>query len=221
VVSEEHVAEGKTEANWEQFLDGLNRLNDNVTDLREGLRVVPEEKPAEKPAAPAEFAFPDNFDEMSGRDQHTWMIKNWGERLTNTIINKVAEIVKPTQEAQAATQEAVLTESYTRQIEGLMGQHKDFADWQDEMVAIVNENPGITPLRAYRLAKAENPEKDKKLDAKYNPPPEKPKSPFSFVPGGGAGDNEKPAAKVDNATAFKRAWERTNSKFPGVLPSPG
>jgi hypothetical protein len=225
VVSEERTeVSTENQPNWEQFLAGINQLNETVTDLREGLRNVPDEKPAEKPtpATPvSELAFPDNFDELSPKEQHLWMTKNWGERLTNTIIEKVAAIVKPTQEAQAATQEAVLTESYTRQIEGLMAQHNDFADWQDEMVAIVNENPGITPLRAYRLAKAENPDKDKKLDAKYNPPPEKPKSPFSFVPGGSGGDNSTAPAKVDNATAFKKAWEKTNAKFPGVLPSPG
>jgi hypothetical protein len=159
---------------------------------------------------------------MSATQQHTWMMRNFGERITTTIIEKVSEIVKPTQEAQVQTQQELLTESYTRQIEGLMGQHKDFADWNEEMVAIVQENPGITPLRAYRLAKAENPEKDKKLDVKYNPPPEKPKPPFSFAPSSGSGsDNDKPPTKVDNVTAFKKAWEKTNAKFPGVLPSPG
>jgi len=52
-------------------------------------------------------------------------------------------------------------------IEKVMEKHPDFYEWTNEIKAVAQDSPGITPKRAYTLARMENPEKAKKMDEKY------------------------------------------------------
>src|SRR5207302_313113 len=147
---------------WNQFIEGINRLNANVEGLRGD--VQPREPPPEPKAEPRGPAQPEKpLDEMTNAE----LAKYIREATATEIVDKIQPLLAQFGQQQAAQEQAVLTESYTREIESLSAKHKDFMDWNAEMVAIVEETPGITPLRAYHLARSENPEKVKKLDEKY------------------------------------------------------
>lgn len=203
------------EPDWGKFLDGINRLNDNVTELRQSVaQPAPAPAPREEPPAERESALEPlpNFAEMTQGELAQWFLGHT-DRVSKTVVDRVAEMLQGQQQAQQQTHQEVLVERYTRELETLAAEHKDLRDWNDEMVAIVNENPGITPLRALQLARAESPEKAAKLTAKYNPPPEPKPKPFSFAPGGtGAGGTTQPKA-VSKEDAFKTAFEKVRAKW--------
>ncbi len=199
---------------WNQFIEGINRLNANVEGLRGD--VQPREAPPEPKPEPKGPAQPEKpLDEMTNAE----LAKYIREATATEIVEKIQPLLAQFGQQQAAQEQAVLTESYTREIESLSAKHKDFMDWNAEMVAIVEETPGITPLRAYHLARSENVKKAKELDEKYAPPkPEPPKKPFSMSP---YGSNE-PNAPKPHATkeaAFKAALTKVQAKWPGVLTS--
>lgn len=210
---------------WDKFMAGIDRLNETVDGLRGELKPAekePEQKPEQKPEPLPKF------DEMTQAELAQWFMQHT-DKVGRTIVDEVAKALRPTQQQQQESQQAILEERYTREIETLMtakGEdgkllRPDFADWNEEMVAIVNEMPGITPLRAYNLAKSENPAKAKKLDEKYNPPPPKPKSPFSFAPGAGgvSAGEAAPKKHPDSAAAFRSAYAKVAARHPGVLPN--
>lgn len=196
---------------WNQFIEGINRLNANVEGMRGELqsREEPEAKP--QPKAPLTPEKP--LDEMTNAE----LVEFVRRTTANDIVEKIQPLLTQFGTKQAEQEQAVLTESYTREIESLSAKHKDFGDWNAEMIAIVEETPGITPLRAYRIARSENEKKAKELDEKYAPPkPEPPKKPFSMSP---YGNNEPDAPKphANKEAAFKAALAKVNAKWPGVL----
>lgn len=201
--------------NWGEFIEGINRLNANVEGLRGDVRPREELEPEPQPQLKGPPQPEKPFDEMTNAE----LAKYIREATAQEIVDKIQPLLAQFGEKQASQEQAVLTESYTREIEGLAGKHKDFMDWNAEMIAIVEETPGITPLRAYHLARSENQKKAKELDEKYAPPkPEAPKKPFSMSPyGSDAPDAPKPHATKE--AAFKAALNKVNSRWPGVLNS--
>lgn len=91
----------------------------------------------------------------------------------------------------------------------------DFWDWKDELKSIVNDTPGISVERAYLLARQENPEKAKKLDAKYSPTDDKGKPKF-----GGLTPTSGQTAKsttMSSDEAAEKAWQDSMSDLESVL----
>jgi len=56
-------------------------------------------------------------------------------------------------------------ERITRQVQDLQKEKPDFDKWRDEMSILVKKNPSLGPREAYILARADNPEKAKEIDA--------------------------------------------------------
>jgi hypothetical protein len=213
-VGKDEVVETEAPASpdWNQFIEGINRLNANVEGLRGD--VQPRDPPPEDKPAPKREALPEKpLDEMTNAE----LAKFIRESTANDIVDKIQPLLAQFGTKQAEQEQAQLTESYTREIESLSGKHKDFGDWNSEMIAIVEETPGITPLRAYHLARSENPEKVKKLEEKYAPPkaPLAPK-PFSMSPYG-SNEPDAPKPHANKEAAFKAALAKVNAKWPGVL----
>jgi hypothetical protein len=219
--------ETQPEPNWQQFVDGLNKLNENITGLRGEVKAPPkepddEDEPPATPAGPTELSFPEGFDEMPPRQQFKWLVDVVGKDLATAIVSQVSEIIKPIQQQQVQNSQSVLEERYTREILGLMEEkgedgklvRPDFRDWGEEMQRIAGELPGITPERAYRMARSDNPKKAKELDTKYNPPPPPKPSPFSFAPnaGGSSAPTASPKAP-DKQQAFANAMEKVQAKW--------
>jgi hypothetical protein len=48
--------------------------------------------------------------------------------------------------------------------------HPDFWEWKDEMTELARDNPSLTADRLYKLARAENPDKAEKVNARYTKP---------------------------------------------------
>lgn len=93
------------------------------------------------------------------------------KQFADHLIGKVSKIIekqlKGVQKEVTSVKEGVSREKVQEQVMKLAGEHKDFWDWKDEIAEIATETPGISPARAYRLARMENPDKVKKLDEKY------------------------------------------------------
>jgi hypothetical protein len=202
---------GWTEESMREFMTGIERLNANVEGMRDELRPEPKAPEAPKQAEP-----PKPLDEMTNAELAAFIRQSTAQE----IVDKLQPLLAQFGDKQAAQEQSVLEERYTREIEGLGAKHKDFMDWNAEMIAIVEETPGITPLRAYNLARSENPKKAKDLDDKYAPPkPEPPAKPFSLSPyGSGSGPNA-PVKHASKEEAFKAALAKTAAKWPGVLPN--
>ncbi len=218
---------------WEKFANNLDVLNQNLTglrgDLQNGHQQV-EEDPSPQDDPPSAIELPD-FDSMSQKEMGQWFVQTFGVKMTERIIQQVTEqvtgIVKPVLERQNQAEQQILEDKRTREITGIIEAkgddgrllYPDFQDFIPEIIEIVKENPQISARRAYTLAKNENQKKAKELDTKYNPPPPPKPKPFSFTPGGSnTGADGKPAKPLDNAAAFRKAYEAVSARHPGVLP---
>lgn len=104
----------------------------------------------------------------------------------------------------------------SRQIEAAQKGRPDFMEWRAEIANIVKENPGLNVVRAYTIARTENPTKAKQMDEKYK---EQPKGAggrsFSMAPGGGGGRGEG-AQKMKFNEAVEKAWDEVTASLGGV-----
>lgn len=213
------------EPNWQQFIDGINKLNENFSDFRQESRAaaqpVEEEEVEEQPTQEAQLPAVPDFDQMSQKEVAHWLMNHFGTTVVGQIIERVQAAIAPLQQQQQANQQATLEERYTREITQLIEEKKpdgkpvrpDFQDWNTQMIEIVRELPGIQPADAYNMARARDPSRAKDLDAKYNPPPPPPKSPFSFAPGSGGGASAPPAKPVSRDDAFRNAMAKVKEKW--------
>lgn len=90
-------------------------------------------------------------------------------------------------------------------------EHKDFWDLQDEIQKIAKETPGINFQRAYTIARTENPEKAKELDAKYAPPKQETPKFGGLTPTSGSSTKSN---TMKPAEASQAAWEEVMTGIP-------
>ena len=206
------------------FLEGINKLNDNFTDFKSKALAPPMEPDDELDDDPAPAALPalPNFDDMSQTEVANWLMNHFGTTVVSSIIAQVQKAIQPLMEAQQQTATATLEEKYTREIETIVAEkddkgkpvRPDFQDWNSQMIDIVRELPGINPVDAYNMARTRNPKRAAELDTKYNPPPPPPKSPFSFAPsGGGNSASDKGTKPLSNTEAFQSALNKVKEKW--------
>lgn len=88
-----------------------------------------------------------------------FMMGNFKEVLTGEL--------KGFRDDLAATRTETTRDRVARQIEEMRGKHDDFNDWMDEMKERLRKNPALSPKELYTLVRADDPEKAKKLDEKY------------------------------------------------------
>ena len=102
---------------------------------------------------------PDELETMSRRE----LLDLIERKLERRVEERVGKVLQEVQSVRARTEE----EKVLQEISQLEKQHPDFWEWRDEMIKIAQEMPGISPRRAYLLAKQENPKKAEELAAKY------------------------------------------------------
>ena len=102
------------------------------------------------------------------------------------------DLVKPVAERLAATEDRITRSDVKTQLDTLVSKDPHFWEYQEEVKALVKENPDLSISRALAIAKAENPEKTSALAAR--------------------------AAEASAADAAKKNAERA-SEFGGLLPT--
>ena len=202
---------GGQSIDWGQFNQGLNLLGDRLASGLEALRGdvnnLPEHlrPPAQEPPAP-------DYDTMTQADLATHITGSVLKSIESMLAEKLGPLVAQVQNVQ----QTVATNSVTAEVKQMRAEHKDFGDWKDEMVALAREHPTLGITRLYNLARAENTEKAKALDTRYNPPAPPPPPRFGgFAPSApGATGATPPLSRTD---AGRAAYQEVQGRHPGVL----
>jgi hypothetical protein len=182
----------------------LNRRMDTIETNRITAANIAEDEADKRPDVTE-----DQLDDMSRSQFMTHMIST----INDTLVQPVAERI----DGDAA---ALRKGDATKLIEAAAAAHPDFNEFSKEIATIARTMPGITPERAYQMARAEDPAKSVEMDMKYETDEQKKvkadakaleeansgDTPF----GGLAPTSGVPAEKVDfkdDREAFDDAWK--------------
>jgi hypothetical protein len=140
--------------------------------------------------------------------------------IMSSVTSAITDALKPVTDRLTAVQTSTAQDQGQRQISDMQAKHKDFIDWKDEMVRLVQTHPTLNLSQAYSLARSENPDKAKQLDARYDPPPPPAKPLWGGLVGALNGEaSDSSPKKMDNHQATIEAYKETAEKYPGVLPA--
>lgn len=104
--------------------------------------------------------YPENVEEMSRQE--------YGEFMTTRTLAQMQEILQPLQQQIKDLGSSQSTSTAQLQISQMEAKHQDFTDWKPELAAIINQTPTLPLESAYKLARADNPEKAAQLDSKFS-----------------------------------------------------
>lgn len=159
----------------------------------------------------------DAGDDDIGTDLETISRADFAKHIVSTLnkqFNKQLESLNEKIEKTSQNVEAVDTKTSLKEFSS---QHPDFWDWKDELQGIVKETPGISIERAYRLARAENPDKARQLDEKHTPSDAGKKSKFGgLTPTSGQTSK---TTKMSSSDAAEAAWQDSMADLEAVLSS--
>lgn len=181
-----------------------------VADLQSGRKDDPEPKPAEV-----------SLDGLEDLDR-----TQFATRILEAV--KAGQDIRDSriQSALERLDEKLSSNNARTDVERTADKNEDFWEWKSEMQQIAKENPGMSATRVYKLARAENPEKASKMDAKYKPkdtPKDEPedKGSKSKIFGGLEPTSGKSAKATDMsaADAAEAAWEATMLDVGDILNS--
>lgn len=141
--------------------------------------------------------------------------------LTKVVTDTVQKQVDGVRKEVSSFRDDVTAKGTRAEIDAFAKENPALMHFVDEMKEIINEMPGISIKRAYALARSENPDKAKQVDAELakesgKDPDAKPKLPFGGLTptsGTNVGDDGKPVQMTPQDAADK-AWEETLSQFP-------
>lgn len=209
------ASEASSGPDWSKFTESLEALNagngqlgGKLDTLIDTVKVAT--TPRESPAPPVKL------DELSRDEFAAHLIGT----ITRQLQEEIKKAVEPVVGAVNGLQQSTASREINSQIAELKSKNKDFDSWKSEMIALSKENPTLSVNRLYTIARAENPDKAKELDAKFNPPPPAPERPRGFggltVFGRSAGltEGEKPASKSEAAL---EAYREVQARHSGVL----
>lgn len=147
------------------------------------------------------------------------------------IVEEVAHVlVKPLTEQMDATATSLDVKDSESAVSKAIAAHSDFMEFASEINAIAKDTPGISPENAYKLARANDPEKVKKMDIKYMSDEDKEKLAseeeadekkesdevsFGGITPTSGGPADKKVDYKDNKAAFDAAWDE-NVTQPGL-----
>lgn len=146
------------------------------------------------------------------------ILKAVNSQVVRPINDRLDQITAST--SHNAIQSDVLRLGGERQADGTYkgGKYPDFWDFQQEMLSLAREHPGLPPERLYKLARAENGTKAAEVDKKHRPatPPPGGKVRLSF---GGltpsqSGTSSK-GGKMPTQEASTAAWAETVAALGG------
>lgn len=182
----------------------LDALRQDVGQLPEHLRPPPVEPPA-----------PD-YDTMTQSELATHITGSVQKMLQASIQSALQEALGPLAQQLTGLQQTVTTDKVVGEVNQMKSSHKDFSDWKDEMVSLAKTHPTLGVKQLYNLARADNAEKAKQLDTKYNPPAPPPPPRFGgFAPSAPGATGSTPA--LSRQAAGTEAYREVAARHPGVL----
>ena len=153
-----------------QDKETLSKLTEGMNALAKAVEGIQTNMAADRKKLDEDEDDPDDGpdeDELDDKTLETLPRKQFADHLIGRVSKIIEKQLKGVQKEVTSVKEGVSREKVQEQVMKLAGEHKDFWDWKDEIAEIATETPGISPARAYRLARMENPDKVKKLDEKY------------------------------------------------------
>lgn len=187
---------------------GQAAINQTLGEFAKGLEAL--SKPREAP----------KNEDTSGDDDvdlETMDRKSFAAHLTGKLKGIVEESLKPLGERFGKLDEKIDAQGLSVMIKDFQKDHPDFFEWKPEMRALLQENPTLTPARAYALVRAESPDKAKQLDKKYGlfkePARKNGENNLMSLFPTGSGSATKGNAKMTPVQAAEAAWDEVMSNL--------
>jgi hypothetical protein len=204
---------GDSKPDWGAFTKALEAIpasiNNELGKRLDGLTHTVREASAPLPVAEE----PPDFNTMDNGQIAAYM----QDQTTKAIKAALDSALQPFAEKLVGLETQQLTTTGKAEVDRLKATHKDFVDWKDEMMSLAGEQPTLSIARLYSIVRAENPDKAKTLDTRYNPVIEKPR-PFAMTHiFGGDNSNGQQAKTLSKAEASMEAAREVASRHSGVL----
>lgn len=161
----------------------------------------------------------EKLEEMPRRQFMDFMLRQVAKHMDTNL----KEVKTAIQQVGTQTQRTALE----AEANAFAAKHEDFADFEQEMIAIARQNPGLSVARIYALAKVENPDKVKQVEEKYKkgkekekgkeeggntpPPPRRNRASNGMSPSGTGGSEPNRRMSAEDAAA--KAWDEAVAVF--------
>lgn len=145
------------EENVKTLAQGIAELNALAKQRAQTAQTQPQQQEEEEEESP-----PNDI------DLETMDRAEYARYITQQVIRELKTVLKPVEQKVNQVDQTVLANRLATEVAELSTRHKDFYEWQDEMLSIQREHPNLSVHRLYALARAENPAKATELDKKYS-----------------------------------------------------
>lgn len=169
--------------------------------------------------------------EMTEQQLEAMPRKEFMAYMMNNFTGVLKNELKGVRDDLADTRTSSARERMARAIEAEREKHTDFDDWKDEMKVRLKKNPALTPSELYTLVRADNPQKAKELDGKYEEirkqnagegGGEDGKDGFGGMrPGADQRSGGQQRTDMEKDEAFDDAWEKSFGDNPELLATGG
>ncbi len=197
--------------NMKQIGSALEGLNNRITAV-ESRNVAPPDANTDQ-VTKREPKSDEDLDEMSRSQFMSHIV----EEISHVLVKPLAQMVDN-------NAEGLTVKDTKKSVEDARDAHPDFMEFEREILQIAKDVKGISPERAYQMARNENPEKASEMDVKYMSEEDKEKKKVeeekkvaeekgdstTEVFGGLTPTSGVPAEKADykdNKEAFDAAWD--------------
>ena len=168
------------------FLSELKANGASNKELAEGMKQVIQLLVNQRPAGPVAPAEPEEKP-VDPAHLETLSRYDFGQYLVNEVMKAVnKQGLEPLRADLTALRRDTTAQQIGQMVAKGEADHKDWKDWNAEMISLAGQFRGVPPERLYQMARADNPTKAKELDTKYSPEPKKDeKGPLKFRVGFG------------------------------------
>lgn len=146
-----------------------------------------------------------DLESLDRRQFATLLLSQFSSHLEKALDEKL----RPFDEKINNVRETVARDLGTRQFHDVNKEHPDLMEWKDEIQSILKTNPGLSLKHAYTIARSDNLEKAKTIDAKYKKDDSGKDGAkqlfFGLTP---TSTNEAPSEKSGRRMDFKQAAEK-------------
>jgi hypothetical protein len=193
---------GTTDSNA-ALLTELKTLNTGIANMQEGIAALVKHanKPADKPKKDTKKPESKSVELMTNAD------------LTEHIVGILSEKIDGVAKQIGGVKDEAANERFKTDAARIASTHPDFLELGPEMQKVAEATPGLSVTQIYQLARAENPEKVKELEAKHAEKKNgedngggKSADFGGMKPAGGKG--EKQVTNMDFEAASQAAWDQ-------------
>ena len=187
-----------------------------VQGIQQNMSKLQSQPPKREDEDADEGADDEDEDEVDEKTLESLPRKGFAEHIIKKVSKVVEKQLKSVSKSASDVKDEVARGKVEAAVMEVVKDHKDFWDWKDEIREIADSSPGISPKRAYQLARMENSEKAKKMDEKYkvgegkgagDKGSVKEKKKFGgFTPTSGTTQQN---SKMSKTEAADKAWEET------------